>query len=113
MSKKWNELREAIGPGELMTKRRNSQAVAAWSRHQGAHSPGTKKPELDDTEEQMGEYFEGTPAQHHEDFLKELDGEKTKNEDCEFDHPECTCILDSKIAKANGLLYTGHCKAFK
>lgn len=34
-----------------MTKRRNPQAVAAWSRHQGAHSPGTKKPIVDEMED--------------------------------------------------------------
>lgn len=50
---KWDELNE-IGRGD-MTKRRNSQAVAAWSRHQGAHSPGTKKPDVDDTDEQLEE----------------------------------------------------------
>lgn len=94
-----------------MTKRRSSQAVAAWSRHQGAHSPGTKRPDQDETEEQVEEYFEGAPAQHHDDFLKELDEEK-KNEDCQYGHPDCDCNLASKIAKANGLLYTGHCKAF-
>ena len=54
---KWDELNEAVGRGD-MTKRRNSQAVAAWSRHQGAHSPGTKKPDVDETEEQLEEYEE-------------------------------------------------------
>jgi hypothetical protein len=52
---KWDELKGAIGPGDIMTKRRNSQAVAAWSRHQGSHSPGTKKPIVDDTDEQLEE----------------------------------------------------------
>jgi len=52
---KWDELQEAFGREVIVTKRRNSQAVAAWSRHQGAHSPGTKKPDLDDTEEQLEE----------------------------------------------------------
>jgi hypothetical protein len=47
---KWSELNEAIGRGD-MTKRRNPQAVAAWSRHQGAHSPGTKKPNIDEMED--------------------------------------------------------------
>lgn len=32
-----------------MTKRRNPQAVAAWSRHGGAHDPGSKKPTLDES----------------------------------------------------------------
>jgi len=63
-----------------MTRRRNSQAVAAWSRHQGAHSPGTKKPDVDETEEQLEEYFKGTPAQHHEDFMRELAEEDTEDE---------------------------------
>ena len=54
MSNKWDELQETIGR-ELMTKRRSAQAVGAWSRHQGAHSPGTKKPDLDDTDEQLEE----------------------------------------------------------
>lgn len=75
-----------------MTKRRNSQAVAAWSRHQGAHSPGTKKPDVDDTAEQLAEI---------------------ENEDCEFGHPDCHCLGDSREAKAKGLLYTGTCKAVK
>jgi hypothetical protein len=55
---KWLELREAIGPGVIMTKRRNPQAGAAWGRHQGAHNPGTHKPDVDDTEEQLEEYEE-------------------------------------------------------
>ena len=38
-----------------MTKRRNAQAGAAWSRHQGAHDPGSKKPDIDDLEEQLEE----------------------------------------------------------
>lgn len=41
-----------------MTRRRNPQAVAAWSRHQGAHSPGTKKPDIDETEEQLEDALE-------------------------------------------------------
>ena len=57
-AKKWNELREAIGPGELMTKRRSAVALAAWSRHAGTHNPGTHKPDFDDTEEQLEEYEE-------------------------------------------------------
>ena len=36
-----------------MTKRRNPQAVAAWSRHGGAHNPGSRKPEVDDLDEQL------------------------------------------------------------
>lgn len=47
---KWVELNGATGRG-LMTKRRSAQAVGAWSRHQGAHSPGTKRPDLDDIED--------------------------------------------------------------
>jgi hypothetical protein len=54
---KWDELNEAIGRGE-MTKRRNAQAVGAWSRHQGAHSPGTKRPDLDDMDDQEQEAVE-------------------------------------------------------
>ena len=68
MSKKWNELNETIGR-ELMTKRRNSQAVAAWSRHQGSHSPGTKKPIVDETEEQL------------EELEEELEEEETDDEE--------------------------------
>lgn len=34
-------------------KRWNAQAVAAWNRHGGAHAPGSKKPEVDDTDEQL------------------------------------------------------------
>jgi len=49
VTNKWSELNE-IGRGD-MTKRRNPQAVAAWSRHQGAHSPGTKKPIVDEMED--------------------------------------------------------------
>lgn len=49
-----------------MTKRRNSQAVAAWSRHQGAHSPGTKKPDVDETEEQLEEYEEEVEDEREE-----------------------------------------------
>lgn len=41
-----------------MPKRRNAHAVAAWSRHGGAHNPGTKKPDSDDTEEQIEEHLE-------------------------------------------------------
>jgi hypothetical protein len=36
-----------------MTKRRNPQAVAAWSRHGGAHNYGSRKPEVDDLDEQL------------------------------------------------------------
>ena len=41
-----------------MIKRRNPQAVAAWSRHQGAHSPGNKRPDLDDIDEQEQDALE-------------------------------------------------------
>ena len=68
MSKKWNELNETIGR-ELMTGRRNPQAVAAWSRHQGSHSPGTKKPDLDDLDEQL------------EEIDEEIDEEETDDEE--------------------------------
>jgi len=92
MPTKWDELNETIGR-ELMTKRRSAQAVGAWSRHQGAHCPGTKKPDIEDIEEQLEEldecksvddypfmdkdaeddgWFEGTSAQHHHDFMEEL-----------------------------------------
>lgn len=50
-----------------MTKRRNSQAVAAWSRHQGSHSPGTKKPDVDETEEQLEEYEEEVEDEREEE----------------------------------------------
>lgn len=117
-----------------MTKRRSAQAVGAWSRHQGAHSPGTKCPDVDETEEGLEEYFEGTPAQNHEDFMKELAEAKDvdclvfecpicvekssclhvgDNKNCEFGHPECECLRASDRAKAKGLKYTGHCKACK
>jgi len=36
-----------------MTKRRNPRAVAAWGRHGGAHDPGSNRPEVDDTDEQL------------------------------------------------------------
>lgn len=52
---KWNELREVFGREVILTKRRSAQAGAAWSRHQGAHSPGTKKPIVDDLDEQLEE----------------------------------------------------------
>jgi len=32
-------------------KPRNAQAVGAWSRHGDAHSPGSKRPELNESEE--------------------------------------------------------------
>lgn len=69
-----------------MTKRRNPQAGAAWSRHQGAHDPGTKKPDVDETEEQIEEYFEGTPAQRHNDFCEEQ--EENKEEETEDEQQE-------------------------
>jgi hypothetical protein len=37
-------------------KRRNAHAVDAWSRHGGAHDPGTRRPDIDDTDEQVEEY---------------------------------------------------------
>lgn len=39
-----------------MPKRRSAAAVAAWSRHQGAHDPGSRKPDVDETEEGLEEY---------------------------------------------------------
>lgn len=55
---KWDELNEANGRQLMPTKRRNPQAVAAWSRHQGAHDPGTKKPDVDETEEGLEDALE-------------------------------------------------------
>ena len=51
----------------LSTKRTlRVRAVAAWSRHQGAHSPGTKKPDVDETEEQLEEYEEEVEDEREE-----------------------------------------------
>jgi hypothetical protein len=55
-SNKWDEL-NGVGRGD-MVKRRSAQAVGAWSRHQGAHSPGTKRPDLDDIDEQEQDALE-------------------------------------------------------
>ena len=56
---KWDELNGAIGRQLMPKKRRNAQAVGAWSRHQGAHSPGSKRPDQDETEEQVEDALEG------------------------------------------------------
>ena len=56
---KWDELNGAIGRQLMPKKRRNAQAVGAWSRHQGAHSPGSKRPDQDETEEQLEDALEG------------------------------------------------------
>jgi hypothetical protein len=55
---KWEELKGAIGRQLMPEKRRNPQAVAAWSRHQGSHSPGTKRPDVDETEEGLEDALE-------------------------------------------------------
>ena len=41
----------------MTIKRRNPQAGAAWTRKGGAHS-GAKRPDVDDTEEQLEELLE-------------------------------------------------------
>jgi len=38
-------------------KRRSAPAVDAWSRHGGAHNPGSKRPDVDDTEEGLDEFL--------------------------------------------------------
>ena len=56
---KWDELNGAIGRQLMPKKRRSAMAVGAWSRHQGAHSPGSKRPDQDETEEQLEDALEG------------------------------------------------------
>ena len=38
---------------EQEPKRRSAPALDAWSRHGGAHAVGSKKPDVDDLDEQL------------------------------------------------------------
>jgi hypothetical protein len=37
----------------MTDKKRNAQAVAAWDRHGGAHGDGARRPDVDDTDQQI------------------------------------------------------------
>lgn len=73
-----------------MTKRRNPQAVAAWTRHGGAHDAGSKRPEADpwaDIAEGLDEALEDTVGIVVEGML-EIDGELYEIEFCLDDDEE-------------------------
>lgn len=36
-----------------MCKKRNAQAVAAWNRKGGAHNEGTKRPDVEDWQDEL------------------------------------------------------------
>jgi hypothetical protein len=66
----------------MRDKRRNAQAVAAWSRHGGAHNPGTKRPDVDDTDEQLLDIMvEGSGVMEIDGELYEIEFEWDDEED--------------------------------
>lgn len=52
-------------------KPRNAQAVAAWSRHGGAHNPGSKRPTRDESTD-IAEGIDEALEEAETDFLSGL-----------------------------------------
>ena len=61
-----------------MTKRRNPQAVAAWERHGGAHTPAQKPEPEDDTVDELDEYMARDKIVV--EFTMNIDGEEIEFE---------------------------------